>query len=128
MQLALCGGAAPDALLLRSAMQATPSLLLPVRCLRLCNAQPAALHTQVRFISHVLDKNAPLLGKLPDFAALARDLRSFVAANARHWEHRDDAKAGGGGARTASVTAGGGGGSLLTDTAVSGARDVVGKC
>lgn len=47
------------------------------------------LYMQVRFISHMLDKNSSALNKLPDFASLSRDLRAFVAANASNWERRD---------------------------------------
>lgn len=80
---------------------------------------------QVRFISHMLDKNSTVLSKLPDFANLARDLRAFVAANASNWERRDTDK-------STIVTAAYSasqvtGASVLTDTAVSGARDVMGK-
>lgn len=80
---------------------------------------------QVRFISHMLDKNSTVLSKLPDFANLARDLRALVAANASNWERRDTDK-------STIVTAAYSasqvtGASVLTDTAVSGARDVMGK-
>ncbi|KAF8072613.1 hypothetical protein HT031_000273 [Scenedesmus sp. PABB004] len=75
---------------------------------------------QVRFISHVLDKNGAMLGKLPDFASLARDLRAFVAANA--------AAAGATASHSVShATATAGGASMMADTAVSGSRDVGGR-
>lgn len=77
---------------------------------------------QVRFISHVLDKNSALLGKLPEFASLTRDLRAFVAANARTWEPRDSSQAAGGpgpGAAQPSAS--------NADTTASGMRDVAGK-
>jgi hypothetical protein len=79
---------------------------------------------QVRFISHVLDKNSAVLGKLPEFNSLTRDLRAFVAANTRTWEQRDGSAAGAPSAAgtpcpTASVSA--------ADTTASGMRDVAGK-
>eukprot|EP00775_Hariotina_reticulata_P010505 gene10505-10665_t len=83
---------------------------------------------QVRFISHMLEKNNALVGKLPDFASLARDLKVFVAANARNWERKttDD--------RTGSAAGGGAlsnhralDRSIVADTAASGLRDVISK-
>lgn len=105
----------------------TPSCTTPVsRC------------GQVRFISHVLDKHAAVLSKLPEFAVLSRDLRAFVAANARTWEHRDERASstatGGGAAAGGTAAAAGGGGVQLVgsvsnaDTTASGLRDVAGKC
>lgn len=81
---------------------------------------------QVRFISHVLDKNSAVLAKMPEFVSLSRDLRAFVAANARTWEPRDDrgnktATAGAPAATAATVSA------SNTDTTASGMRDVAGK-
>jgi hypothetical protein len=52
---------------------------------------------QVRFISHTLDKNAAHLAKVPEFSALSRDLRCFVADNARNWEPGSASASGGGG-------------------------------
>lgn len=85
---------------------------------------------QVRFISHVLDKNSAVLGKLPEFASLTRDLRAFVAANSRTWEPRDSstapsgahAAAAGGAAAAPAATV-----SNAADTTASGMRDVAGK-
>jgi hypothetical protein len=82
---------------------------------------------QVRFISHILEKNSALVGKLPDFAGLARDLRAFVAANARNWEPKNDDKTGsavGGGALSNHLAVDR---SMITDTAASGLRDVISK-
>lgn len=79
------------------------------------------LVSQVRFISHVLDKNSAVLGKLPEFASLTRDLRAFVAANSRTWEG-STAPAGvhtAAAAATATVS--------NADTTASGMRDVAGK-
>ena len=79
----------------------------------------------MRFISHVLDKNSAVLGKLPEFVSLSRDLRAFVAANARTWESRDDrsnaAAAGARPAVTATASA------SNADTTASNLRDVTGK-
>jgi hypothetical protein len=77
---------------------------------------------QVRFISHMLDKNSALIGKLPDFANLARDLRSFVAANACNWEQRREREPELSSGRSMSHTA-----SHMADTAAGGSRDVKGK-
>jgi hypothetical protein len=77
---------------------------------------------QVRFISHMLDKNSALTGKLPDFANLARDLRSFVAANACNWEQRREREPELSSGRSMSHTA-----SHMADTAAAGSRDVKGK-
>jgi hypothetical protein len=95
----------------------------------------------VRFISHVLDKNTAVLSKLPEFAILSRDLRAFVAANARTWEHRDErassaaTTAGGGGAAAGKAGKADGGCSASqlagaasnADTTASGMRDVGGR-
>jgi hypothetical protein len=75
---------------------------------------------QVRFISHVLDKNSAVLGKLPEFASLTRDLRAFVAANPRTWEG-STAPAGAHTAAAATATV------SNADTTASGMRDVAGK-
>jgi len=48
---------------------------------RLHHCCPAMLRLQVRFTSHVLDKNAALLGKIPELQGLARELRALVASN-----------------------------------------------
>ncbi|KAF6264473.1 hypothetical protein COO60DRAFT_127049 [Scenedesmus sp. NREL 46B-D3] len=77
---------------------------------------------QVRFISHMLDKHSALVGKLPDFANLARDLRSFVAANACNWEQRRDREPELSSGRTMSQTT-----SYMADTPAGGSRDVKGK-
>lgn len=42
--------------------------------------------TQVRFISHVMEKHSAVVAKVPELSSLARNLRSFVAVNARNWE------------------------------------------
>lgn len=108
-------------------------------CLTTTHSTP--LQTQVRFISHVLDKNSAVLGRLPEFVNLTRDLRAFVAANARTCEPRDELRAGGlaatgGGGGGAAAAAGGVGGcdggpalsmSTAADTTASGLRDVLGK-
>jgi hypothetical protein len=70
----------------------------------------------------VLDKNSAVLGKLPEFASLTRDLRAFVAANARTWEPRDAPhSAATAGAAAAQPTM------SNADTTASGMRDVAGK-
>jgi hypothetical protein len=74
---------------------------------------------QVRFISHVLDRNSAVLGKLPEFASLTRDLRAFVAANSRTWEGTAPAGAHTAAAATATLS--------NADTTASGMRDVAGK-
>lgn len=86
---------------------------------------PAVVLLQVRFISHVLDKNSAVLGKLPEFASLTRDLRAFVAANARTWEPRDGPQAAG----TAGAPAAAAPQPSMSnaDTTASGMRDVAGK-
>lgn len=96
---------------------------------RLPLLQLLGLLLQVRFISHVLDKNSAVLGKLPEFASLTRDLRAFVAANSRTWEPRDSSTApagahaaAAGGAAAPAATA-----SNAADTTASGMRDVAGK-
>lgn len=84
---------------------------------------------QVRFISHVLDKNSAVLGKLPEFASLTRDLRAFVAANSRTWEPRDSstAPAGAHAAAAGGAAAPAANASNAADTTASGMRDVAGK-
>lgn len=68
----------------------------------------------------MLDKNSAVLGKLPEFASLTRDLRAFVAANARTWEPRD--------APHSAATAAAAQPTMSNaDTTASGMRDVAGK-
>lgn len=95
-------------------------MLQPVQAKLLTSSHVFAL-LQVRFISHVLDKNAAVLGKLPEFANLTRDLRSFVAANARTWEPRNCSTVPAGAQTAAAPTA------SNADTTASGMRDVAGK-
>jgi hypothetical protein len=76
---------------------------------------------QVRFISHVLDKNSAVLGKLPEFNSLTRDLRAFVVANTRTWEPRDGSAAAAPSAACPAASA------SAADTTASGMRDVAGK-
>jgi hypothetical protein len=82
---------------------------------------------QVRFISHMLDKNSALIGKLPDFANLARDLRSFVAANACNWEQRREREPEVSSGRSMSQAASHMTAPHMADTAAGGSRDVKGK-
>lgn len=82
---------------------------------------------QVRFISHMLDKHNAVLGKLPEFASLSRDLRAFVAANARAWDQRGDRSAVKSAATHAAGAAGAAAGTASAtnaDTSASGLRDV----
>lgn len=41
---------------------------------------------QVRFINHIMDKHSAVVSKIPELSSLARNLRGFVAANARNWD------------------------------------------